>query len=97
MSGSGGKRILRPSNGRKQRKAWNNTREKYMPIKRRHNLAETDRGLYYNKEEWLEEFLDGKGALNNGSKSDGRDNDENCNENNDQHSYWRVLPIVATK
>ena len=42
MSGSSGKQILRPSNGRKQRKAWNNTREKYLPIKRRHNLAETD-------------------------------------------------------
>ena len=39
---SGGKRILSPFNGRKQRKAWNNNREKYMPVKRRHNLAETD-------------------------------------------------------
>ena len=31
------------------------TREKYMPVKRRRNLAETDWGSYY-KDEWLEEF-----------------------------------------
>ena len=44
-----------------------------MPVKRRQNLAETDRGSYY-KEECLEEFLDSKAALNNGNESD--DNDE---------------------
>ena len=54
---------------RKKRKAWNKTREKYMPVKRRQNLAETDRGSYY-KEEWLEEFLDSKGAFCNGNESD---------------------------
>ena len=34
----------------KKRKAWHNTREKYMPEKRRQNLAETDRGSFYNQE-----------------------------------------------
>ena len=34
--------------------------------KKRRNLAETDRGSYYNQEEWLEEFLDNKGLLYNG-------------------------------
>ena len=58
----GCKRILSPFTGRKKRKAWNKTREKYMPIKRRQNLAETDRRSYY-KEEWLEEFLVSKGVL----------------------------------
>ena len=58
----GRKRILSPFTGRKKRKAWNKTREKYMPVKRRQNLAETDRGSYY-KEEWLEKFLDSKGAF----------------------------------
>ena len=48
-----------------------------MPVKRRHSLAETDRGLYY-KEEYLEELLDSKGAFCNGNESD---NDEN----NEQH------------
>ena len=43
--------------------------------------------MYYitKKKEWLEEFLDGKGAFDNGSESDDSDNDdENYNENNDQ-------------
>ena len=67
--------------GVKKRKAWNKTREKYMPEERRQNLTETDRGSYYNQEEWLENFLDDKGAFYNGSESDESDDDENYNEN----------------
>ena len=44
----GGKLILSPFTGRRKRKAWK-TREKYMPVKRRQNLAETDRGSYYKR------------------------------------------------
>ena len=81
MSG-GCKRILSPFTRRKKRKAWNKTREKYMPEERRQNLAETDRGSYYNQEEWLEEFLDDKGAFYDGSESDDSENDdENYPEN----------------
>ena len=81
MSG-GCKRILIPFTGPKKPKAWNKIREKYKPEERRQNLAETDRGSYYNQEEWLEEFLDDKGAFYNGSGSDDSDNDdENYNEN----------------
>ena len=47
--------------GCKKRKAWNKTREK-MPVKRRQNLAETDRGSYF-KVERLQECLDSKGAF----------------------------------
>ena len=47
-----------------------------MPEERRQNLAETDRGSYYNQEEWVEEFLDDKGAFYNGSESDDGDNDD---------------------
>ena len=36
-----------------------------MPDERRQNLAETDKGSYYNQEGWLEEFLDDKGAFYN--------------------------------
>ena len=36
----GRKLILSPFTGRKKRKAWNKTREKYMPVKRRQ--IETD-------------------------------------------------------
>ena len=81
MSG-GRKRILSPFTGRKKRKAWNKTREKYMPEERRQNLAETDRGSYNNQEEWLEEFLDDKGAFYDGSESDDSAiDDENYTEN----------------
>ena len=59
------KNILSPFNGRKNQKAWKKTREKYTRKKRK-NLAETDRGSYYNQEEWLKEFLDNKGLFYNG-------------------------------
>ena len=53
-----------------------------MPEERRQNLAETDRGSYYNQEEQVEEFLDDIGAFYNGNESDDGDNDdENYNEN----------------
>ena len=60
----------------------NKTREKYIPEERKQNLVETDRWSYDNQEEWLEEFLDDKGAFYNGIESDDTDNDdENYNEN----------------
>ena len=45
----GHKLILGPFTWRKNRKAWNKTREKYMPVKRRQ--TEIDRGSYYSKED----------------------------------------------
>ena len=63
------KRILIPFTGRKKRKARNKTREKYMLEEKRQNLAETDKGSYYNQEKWLEEVLDDKGAFYNGTKA----------------------------
>ena len=71
------KRILTPFTGRKNRKAWNKTREKYMPEERKQNLAETDKRSYHNQEEWSIEA-----PFYNGSESDDSDNDdENYNEN----------------
>ena len=96
----GRKRILSPFTGHKKQKAGNKTREKYMAVKRRLNLAETDRRSYCNKEEWLEEFLDGESAFYNGNKSGDSDNDgENYNENNEQqqsqedfvNSWYRIV------
>ena len=43
----GRKRILGPFTGHKEQKAWNKPREKYMLIKRRQNLLETERGSCY--------------------------------------------------
>ena len=88
MSGSR-KRILSPFTGRKKRKAWNKTREKYMLEERRQNLTETDRGSYYKQEEWLEEFLDDKSAFYDGSKRDD-------SENNDQN-YTKNIEVVVRR
>ena len=56
-----------------------------MSEESRQNLAETDRGSYYNQEEWLEEFLDNKGGFYNGCESNDSDNDDEIyNENNEQ-------------
>ena len=63
----GRKRILSPFTGRRTQKAWK-TRETYMPLKRRSHLAETNRGSY-NKVEWLDKFLDSKGAFYNSNES----------------------------
>ena len=53
-----------------------------MSEERRQNLSETDRGSYYNQEEYVEEFLDDEGAFYNGIESgDGDNDDENYNEN----------------
>ena len=43
-----------------------------MSVKRRQNLAETNR-VSYQKEEWLDEFLDSKGAFYNGNESGNND------------------------
>ena len=81
----GRKRILSPFAGRKKRKAWNKTREKYMSEDSRQNLMETDWGSYYNQEEWLEKFLNNKDGFFNGSERDDSDNDDEIyNENNEQ-------------
>ena len=46
----GRKRILSLFTCHEKRKDWNKNREKYIPVKRRQNLAETDRGSYYKDE-----------------------------------------------
>ena len=61
--------LLVVKTGRKKRKAWNNTKVKYIPVKRRQNLAETGKELYY-KEVQLEELLNSKGAFYNCNESD---------------------------
>ena len=71
------KEILSIFTGIKNGKAWNNTREKHKPVRKRQNLPETDMGSYYNKEKWLEEVLDDKGAFYNDSESaDSANNDD---------------------
>ena len=43
----GRKLVLSPFTGRKKRKAWNKTREKYIPEERTQNSADTDMVSYY--------------------------------------------------
>ena len=50
-----------------------------MLLKRKWNLAKTDMGSYY-KEEWIDKFLDSKGAFYNSNESQWC---ENYNENNE--------------
>ena len=93
----GRKRILSHFVGVKN--AWNNTREKYIPVKRRQNLAVTDRGSCHN-EEWLEEILDSNGALYNGNDND--NDDESYHGNNEQqqllegfaNSCYKIVPPI---
>ena len=61
-----------------------------MPVKRRQNLSETGKGSFY-KEEWLEEFLDSKGAVKVIMMMGVIMKIVNSS------NYRRVLPIVATK
>ena len=78
----GQKGILSPFTGRKIQKTWDKTRQKYMREERRQNLAEIDRGSYYNQEELLDKFFCDKLAFRNGRESDDSDNDdENYKEN----------------
>ena len=60
-------------------------KEKYIPVNRRQNSVDIDRG-----------FSDGKDAFYNGNESDNSDNDdENYNEIMSSSSYLRVLPIIT--
>ena len=61
-----------------------------MPREKRQNLAETDRGSYCNQEEWLEEFLDNKGAFHNVSESEDSEN----HEENYFREFYRKTPML---
>ena len=71
----GPKQIMSRLTGRKKQKTWNKTREKYMPVKRRQNLAETERASHF-KEEWLDKSLDSKRVFYNGNEGDNDENNE---------------------
>ena len=64
------------------------TREEYMLEEIRQNLAKTDRS-YYNQEEWLEKFLDDKGAFYDVSESNDSEN------NNENYLKIQKQPLVV--
>ena len=57
-----------------------------MTKENRQNLANTDRGSYYNQEEWLEELLKDKGIFYNDSNIDSEtyDNESSSDRNGEQ-------------
>ena len=95
----GRKQILSSFTGCRKQKVWENKREKYMPVKRRQDLAETVRVSYY-KEEWSEKFLDSKGAFYNDNESD--NDDESYSENNEKqqllkgfaNSCYKIVSLI---
>ena len=65
-----------------------------MPVKRRQNLAETDRGSCY-KGEWFEEFLDSKGAFYNGNENDNDENDKQQQfPEGFANSYYKIVSQI---
>ena len=46
-----------------KRAAWNKRKVKTMAVDTQVNLAESDKGSFYNQKEWLEEHEHGKGMF----------------------------------
>ena len=48
---------------KRKRAAWNKRKDKTMTLGTQVNLAESDKGSFYNQKEWLEEYEYGKGMF----------------------------------
>ena len=48
---------------KRKRTAWNKRKDKTMTLDTQVNLAESDKGSFYNQKEWLEEYEYGKGMF----------------------------------
>ena len=48
---------------KRKRKAWNKRKYNTMTLDTQVNLAESDKGSFYNQKEWLEEYEHGKGKF----------------------------------
>ena len=62
-----------------------------MLEERRQNWSETDRVSYYNQVEWVEEFLDDKGAFYISCGSGDGDNNE------DENYYENIIEAVVLR
>ena len=54
-----------------------------MAKENRQNLVDPDWGSHYNQDEWLEEFLEGKGIIYNDSDSDSETYDNESSSDSD--------------
>ena len=48
---------------KRKRTAWNKRKAKTMILDTQVNLAESDKGSFYNQKEWLEEYEHGNGMF----------------------------------
>ena len=48
---------------KRKKTAWNKRKDKTMTLETQVNLAESDKGSFYNQKEWLEEYEHGKGMF----------------------------------
>ena len=68
---------------KRKRTAWNKRKDKTMTLDTQVNLAESDKGSFYNQKEWLEEYEYGKGMF----YSEYGD-DKNYTSSEDNDSDW---------
>ena len=68
---------------KRKRAAWNKRKDKTMTLDTKVNLAESDKGSFYNQKEWLEEYEYGKGMF---YREYGDDKNYTSSEDND--SEW---------
>ena len=85
------KQILSPIAGHKKAKAWNQTREKYMPVKRRQNLTNGD---HFTQRNGQNNFQTVKVHFTMVMKDN---NDESYNENNEQQQLTEGFAINCYK
>ena len=76
-------RVLSPFSGRKKRIPPNKKQRTVMAKENRQNLVDPDWGSHYNQDEWLEEFLEGKGIFYNDSDSDSETYDNESSSDSD--------------
>ena len=48
---------------KRKRTAWNKRKDKTVTLDTQVNLAESDKGFFYNQKKWLEEYEYGKGMF----------------------------------
>ena len=81
------KRVLTPFSGCKKWKVWNKARKKYISLKRKQSLAESDRGSYYKETAKVHFTMVMKVIMMM----------RVIMKIMDSNSYRRVLPIVSAK
>ena len=74
---------------KRKRTAWNKRKDKTMTLDTQVNLAESDKGSFYNQKEWLEEYEYGKGMfyseyVDNKNYTSSEDNNSNWEESSSE-------------